>query len=268
MACDFAVDAHGEAADNVDERDQNGRHRIPAHKFARPVHGPVKIRLLLHGPPPAARLILLDESGVEFRINRHLFPGQCVQREARRHFRDAPGPLGDHDEIDQRQNQEHHHAHHIIAPHHHVAKRLDDVAGVTIQQNQPRRSHVQRQPVEGDEQQQRGEPGKFCRGAQVKNHQQRQQRKTDADRQQQVQQQGGHGQNQHQDRAKQRKNQPQVTVFQQLAYSITQCSHDLLVPSGFVRRNIGSGSRDRPTRVLPPPPRIAEQESRHPPFHA
>ena len=78
--------------------------------------------------------------------------------------------------------QEDDHADDVVAAHDEIAERLDDVAGVTVEQNQAGGSDIERQPVERDEQQQGGEPGKFCRCAQVKNDQQRQQRQRDAHR--------------------------------------------------------------------------------------
>jgi hypothetical protein len=122
-------------------------------------------------------------------------------------------------------NQEDDEADDVVALDDEVAERLDDVAGVAVEQDQPRGSDVERQPVKRDEQQQRGESGKFCRGAQVKNDQQRQQRKPDADGQQQVQQHRRHRQDQQQNRAKQRENQPQIAVAKQLSHPVTQGSH-------------------------------------------
>ena len=72
-------DADGEAADDVDERDENGRNGVAAHEFARAVHRAVKIRFLLHAAAAVARLGFVDQAGVEFRVNRHLLAGHGVQ---------------------------------------------------------------------------------------------------------------------------------------------------------------------------------------------
>ena len=55
-------DADGETADDVDERDENGRDGVAAHKFARAVHRAVKIRLFLHAAPAVARLGFIDQA--------------------------------------------------------------------------------------------------------------------------------------------------------------------------------------------------------------
>src|ERR1035441_8470202 len=98
--------------------------------------------------------------------------------------------------------------------------------GITIQQNEPRGGDIQCEPIKRDEQQQGGEAGKFCRSAQVKNDQQRQQRKPDAHRQQQVQQERRDGQDQQQNRAEKPENQPQIAVAKQLSHSVTQGAHE------------------------------------------
>jgi hypothetical protein len=55
------------------------------------------------------------------------------------------------------------HADDIVALDDEVAECLDDVAGVAVEQNEAGGGDVERKPKQGDEQQQGGEPGEFCR---------------------------------------------------------------------------------------------------------
>ena len=93
----------------------------------------------------------------KFGVDGHLFAGHGVQGETGRDFRDAPRALGDDDEIDQDEDQKDDQADDIIAAHDEIAERLDDVPGITVQQNQPRGGDVQRKPEQRDEQQQASE---------------------------------------------------------------------------------------------------------------
>ena len=197
----FLHDADGEAANDVDERDEHGGDGVAAHKLARAVHRAVEIRLLLDLAPAFARRRFVDDAGVEFRIDGHLLAGHGVQGEARRDFRDAPGALGDDDEVDHHQDEEHHHADHVIAAHDEVAERLDDVARVAVEQDEPRGGDVQREPEQRHEQEQRGEAGEIRRLLHVENHQQDQQRERDADGQEAVEQERRDRQDHQQDRA-------------------------------------------------------------------
>ncbi len=169
-------DADGKAAQDVDQRDQNGGDGVAADKFARAVHRPVEIRLLLDLAPAVAGLGFVDHAGVEFGVDRHLLAGHGVQSEAGRHFGDAPGALGDDDEIDQDQNQKDDQADDVIAAHDKVAEGFDDMPGVTVEQNQAGGGDVERQPVKGDEQEQGGEAGEIGRFLDVQDGKQDEQR--------------------------------------------------------------------------------------------
>jgi hypothetical protein len=136
-------DADGKTAEHIDQCNQDGRDGVAAHKLARTVHRPVEIRLLLHFAAASARVGLVDDARVQFGVDRHLLARHRVQGESRRDFRDAARALGDDDEIDQDQDEEDDEADDIIAAHHEIAEGLDDVARVTIEQNQPRRGNVE-----------------------------------------------------------------------------------------------------------------------------
>src|SRR6185312_9129975 len=77
----------------------------------------------------AARLLLVDGAGREFRVDRHLLARHGVEVEARGDFGDAPRALGDDDEVHDHQDDEDDNADDEVAAHHEVAEGLDDVAG-------------------------------------------------------------------------------------------------------------------------------------------
>ena len=121
--------ADDDAAEQVDEHDQDAGHRVAAHEFAGAVHGAVEIRLLADLLAALDGLRLGDDAGIQVGVDRHLPAGHGIQGEARADLRDAPGTLGDHDEIDDHQHDEHHHADGVIASHHERAEGRDHMAG-------------------------------------------------------------------------------------------------------------------------------------------
>ncbi len=52
--------AHREAADNVQDNNDNGGDRVAAHELVGAVHRAVKVRLALDYLAPVARLLLVD----------------------------------------------------------------------------------------------------------------------------------------------------------------------------------------------------------------
>jgi hypothetical protein len=210
-------DADGKSAQDIDERDQNGGDGVAAHKFARAVHRPVKIGFLLDLAAALAGLGFVDDSGVEFGVNRHLLAGHGVEGEPRGHFGDAARALGDDDEIDQRQNQENDQADDIIAAHHKIAERLDDVPRIAVEQDQAGGGDVEGKAVKRDEQQQGGKAGEFGRFLHVKDGKQDEQGEGDADRQKGVQEKRPDGQDHQHDRAEQPGDQEDVALFEEQA---------------------------------------------------
>ena len=179
--------ADGKAADDVDERDKNGGDGIATDKFARAVHRAVEVSLALDVLAPRARLGFGDDTSVQFGIDGHLLAWHGVQGETGGNLGDAAGALGNHDEIDQHQNQEHHHPDDIIAADNEIAERLDHVACVPVQEDQARGRHVEREPEQREEEEQRGKAAEIGRLPDIKNHQQREQRHRDANGEQPVQ---------------------------------------------------------------------------------
>ena len=112
-------------------------------KRDRAVHGSEEFRLGRKMFPAGARFGLVDQPRIEIGVDRHLFAGQSVQCETRRHFRNAHRAMVDDDVLDRDQNQEDHRANNVVAAHHEAAERLDHMSrrgssGISIQQNESR----------------------------------------------------------------------------------------------------------------------------------
>ena len=137
---------------DIHQRDDYTRDRITAYKLAGTIHRTVKIRFLGKGIPPFTRLILLDQTGVQFGVNRHLFARHRIQRKTRRHFRYSAGALGDDHKVDDRKNDEDHKAHHIIILYDHFTEFLNDLARLRLPKNQPSGGNIQAQSKKRDNQ--------------------------------------------------------------------------------------------------------------------
>ncbi len=78
-------------------------------------------------------------------------PGRASKREARGHFGNANRAMIDDHILDGDQNQEDYRADNVVASDHKTAEGLDHVAGrggagISVQQNEPRRRNVQCEP--------------------------------------------------------------------------------------------------------------------------
>ena len=143
--------ADDDAAEQVDEHDQYAGDGVAAHEFAGAVHRAVEVRLLAHLLPAYDRIGLGDDAGVQIGVDGHLPAGHRVQGEPRAHFGDAPGALGDDDEVDDHQHREHHHADGVIAADHELPEGRDHVARgvsarVALDQHDARRGDVEPEP--------------------------------------------------------------------------------------------------------------------------
>ena len=97
---------HREAANDVDEQDQDAGDGVAAHELAGTVHGAEEVGFLGHFLAPLAGLGFADQAGVEVGVDRHLLARHRVKREARGDFGDPAGAFGDHNEVDDGQNHE------------------------------------------------------------------------------------------------------------------------------------------------------------------
>ncbi|MNH06764.1 hypothetical protein D3C79_661430 [compost metagenome] len=101
---------------------------------------------------------LVDQAGVEVGVDGHLLAGHGVEGETRAHFRDTPGALGHHHEVDDHEDGEHHGTDHIVTADHHLTEGLDHFTGgsmaiLPMEHDHPRRGDVQRQTQQGCHQQ-------------------------------------------------------------------------------------------------------------------
>ena len=122
-------DPDQEAANDVDEHDDDAGDRVPANKLGRSVHRPVEIRLLLDLLAAAFGIGFADEACVQIGVNRHLFSGQRIQRKPRANFRDTPCALGNDREVDDGQDDENDDPDNVVAADQKLTKSLDDLTG-------------------------------------------------------------------------------------------------------------------------------------------
>ncbi len=124
-------DADQNAAQHVDQQDHDPGYGVTAHKLRRAVHRAVEIRLVGDIFAPLTCLFLIDQSGVEIGVDRHLLARQRIKGKARRDFRNTLCAFGDHHEVDDHQDHKHHEANNKVAADHHVTERLNHLTGGT-----------------------------------------------------------------------------------------------------------------------------------------
>ena len=183
--------AHGQAAEHVDEQDQDAGNGIAADELAGAVHRTVEVGFLTHFLAAQLGFFTRQQTGVEVGVDRHLLAGHRVQDEARGHFRNAAGTLGNDHEIDDGQDREHHDADRVVAADHEFAEGGDDlargiVAVLAVQQDHAGGGHVQRQPQHGGDQQHDREDGEVQRALHVDHRQQHHQRDGDVEGEQRI----------------------------------------------------------------------------------
>ena len=154
-------DARDQTANQVDDQNQNARHRIAAHKLRSTVHRTKKVSLLRHLLTPLLGLLLLYQARIHIGINGHLLARHRVQSKARRHLGHTSRTLGNDHKIDDGDQDKNDHPHREIATNEELPKRLNHLARgigarVTIEQHNARGRHIERQTHERGEQQQGG----------------------------------------------------------------------------------------------------------------
>ena len=101
---------------------------FPATNFEAPSMAPKKFDSGFELLAALPGLGLVDEAGRKVGVDRHLLSRHRIQGEARRHFGDASGTLGDHDEVHDHEDRKHDQADDEIALRDKPAKRLNDQA--------------------------------------------------------------------------------------------------------------------------------------------
>ena len=137
--------------------DDDGRDGVALDELGAAVHRAVEVGLGGDVGAALAGLGLVDQAGVEVGVDRHLLAGHGVEGEPGADLGDPLGALGDHDELDDDQDQEDHQADDQVAADHEAAERVDHLAGVAVAQHQPGGADVEREPEQGGDQQQRRE---------------------------------------------------------------------------------------------------------------
>ncbi len=193
------ADADGEAADQVDQRDDDRRDRVALDELRGTVHRAVEVGLGVHLGAALAGLVLVDEPGVQVGVDGHLLAGHRVEGEPGADLGHAAGTVGDDDELDDQEDREHDQADDERAADHEVAERVDHLAGVPVEQHEAGGADVQRQPEERHHQDHGGE-GREVEGAghEHRDHQ-HQQRAGDVQGDQQVEDDRGQRHHEHHD---------------------------------------------------------------------
>ena len=191
-------DSDQKSGDDVDGGEQNGGQRVALAEAGGAVHGAVELGFAGHRFAAGARLVFVDQSGVQVGVDGHLFAGHGVQGEARRDLGGAHRAVADHQKLNGDQGDEQHEADHVVAAHHKLPEGGDHVAGgggafIAVQQNAARAGQVQRQPEESEQQQQAGKDGELHRAQDVNRREQDHHRRGDAHGQQQVEKKAGQG---------------------------------------------------------------------------
>jgi hypothetical protein len=143
---------------DVDQHDQDAGNRVATDELRGAVHGTEKVRFLRDRRAALARLVLADQAGVEIGIDGHLLARHGVEGEARGHFGDPSGTLGDDHEVDDHQDREHHQSNSIVATDQEVSEGFNHLPGgagpgMPFKQHDPRRGDVERQAQQRGNQQ-------------------------------------------------------------------------------------------------------------------
>jgi hypothetical protein len=98
--------------------------RVALDELRGTVHRAVEVGLAAISSAARAGLVVVIRPGVEVGVDRHLLAGHRVEGEARADLGDAPGAVGDHDELDHDEDQEDDEADDDVAADDEVAERL------------------------------------------------------------------------------------------------------------------------------------------------
>jgi hypothetical protein len=185
--------ADDDPGDHVDRHDDQARDRITADELGRTIHGPVELRVRLNLFTTLPGGLLVDETRNQVGVDGHLLARHRVQREASADLGDPVGTFGDHDEVDEHEDEEHHRADDEVSADHELAERRDDLpsrvhAFSPVKEDVAGRGHVEAEPEQRDEDEQRGERGEVEGLLHVHRDQEDEQRHAQASRHQEVEQ--------------------------------------------------------------------------------
>ncbi|CAB4721246.1 unannotated protein [freshwater metagenome] len=178
--------ADREAADEVDQRDDDGGDRVALDELRGTVHRAVEVGLGVHLRPSASCLVLVDQPGVEVGVDRHLLARHGVEGEAGADLGDPSRAVRDDDELDDQQDREDDQTDDQRPADHEVAEGVDHAAGVAVDEHEPGGADVEREAEERHHQQDGGERREVERLHDEHGDQQDQQRPGDVGGDQQV----------------------------------------------------------------------------------
>ena len=117
--------ADDQPANNIDCQNQNAGNSITFNKFRCTIHGAIKIGFFGDVVTAFFGLFVGQHASIQIGINRHLFAGHGVERKAGGYFRYPASAFGNHQKIDDHQNNEDKNTHSIIAGDDKFAKGFD-----------------------------------------------------------------------------------------------------------------------------------------------
>src|SRR5713101_5979863 len=184
-------DSDEEAGQDVDASDKDGGDGVALIEAGGSVHGAVELRFARSLFASGAGLMLVDESGIEVGIDRHLLAGESVEGEAGGDFSRAHGAVADDDILDGDEGDEENESDNVVAAHNELSEGLDDASGgpgafVAMEKNAAAGGEVEREAKQGKQEQQAGENGKLRRAQDLKGGEQNEHRSGKAGGKQQV----------------------------------------------------------------------------------
>ncbi len=244
-------DADHHAADDVDHHHQEAGDGVAAHELRGAVHGAIKAGFIFQGLAPAPCFLFIDQAGIEIGVDRHLLAGHRIEVEARGHFGDAAGALGDDDEVDDHQDGEDDDPDDEIAAHDEIAEGGDDVTGglgalVTAGENEPGRGEVEGEPHHRRNQEHRRKGGEFERRLDEQGRHQDQHGEGDRDGEGEIEQQRRQRQQQDHENGHHADREPDVAAPQRPA-DIGQARQRHGRRAGFHSRSIGHAACSAPS---------------------
>ncbi|MDT4836844.1 hypothetical protein FQZ97_705580 [compost metagenome] len=243
--------ADDQAADDVDEQDDDAGDGVAAHELGSTIHGAEELGLFAHFEAAALGFLFVDQARAQVGVDRHLLAGHGIQGEARRDLGDALRALGDHHEVDHDQDREDDETDRKVATDQEVAEGFDHGtgrarAGVAFEQHDAGGRHVERQAQQRGEQQHRGKDREVERSAHVGRDHHHHQRERDVEREEGVEQPGRQRQHHHGQHGddQQRRGQavgPVRVAAEPAPQDLQLCVHGVVSVAGFFQWGSSSG---------------------------
>jgi len=104
---------------------------------------------------------LIDESGIQIRIDGHLFSRHGIQGKSRSDFRYSACTIGYYHHLHDGDDDENYSAHHIVVPGDKGSKGIDDFSRISFTQNEPCGGDIKPQTEHGHHKEKTGENGEF-----------------------------------------------------------------------------------------------------------